>query len=728
MKKYFLLSGIIFATTLLFSCSKEQEIVNDGENQEGTALNTIEAYIVEGTDSKTAYDSEGKFTWSNPDKITMVVYNSGSPTPSKKGTIDKYTYDTSNVDGRYATFSGSAFDDEWKEAGIALYPNYKASSYNCLTQGGTYDVDNKIEHFTVSLNQEIRPNLATPLDLVPLIGRKDGSGYYQFSTATGILKVTIKNIPSAARYVVLRSNNDYVMCGTFSLDSGSSEIKESNYLSGGYYQKSIKFTPDADGEDRDFYFPLPTGTIPAGMTLLMDTGSSERILTKTTTSAITITANHITPLKAVTAEHFKTIGTAQFYDKGPSNGWGSLYHAEVELQQSLDDSNTYRLVNPYGTYWSDNGISAEYTPSDYLTFTVDLSTDKVTAFDNHNIGRPTGVGSGNVFIRYKSSDHNKVWQKSGGSPLIVQLAPEYRYADDSDGTDCSGDDHRIEIIFPNYDTSTTLNGTSLASASTAEFAVTGTNVAKFRVNVHSSGNAEAANAVDERPLISAGNSATFGGYTGNGHYTRYIAYKAFNSDGTEIALKTTGAVYIYSITSDISNKYAHQYIINYTQSSLSSESGTTSMTFAVSNDILKGNIMITEFDGICWDISESTHWDMESPNSTHYYATRTTPRLQANFTDGQPIYGEITESTATFNNVGSQHLYHDDNGGSWHTIAYNQSSTTYSDLDFTMTYESPVSKISFTKSFLGDYYAIANGSHQFWFKVQGCIGTYTATE
>lgn len=301
---------------LFSSCAKEVNDTNEIIPEIVTeSLQTVNAVYVDD-DTKTAYDEYGTFSWVDGDKITMVVYNDGSVEPAKRGNVDRYPYATSAVDGRYATFSGSTISSPWVEAGLALYPNNNVSTYNCLAEAGTYDIDLDQEHFQVKLNQEIRPNLASPLAVVPLIGRKDGAGQYQFQTATGILKVTINNIPSSARYVVLRSNSDYRMSGTFSLDSGDCEIKESNYVSDGYYQKTVYFVPEADGETRTFYFPLPTGTIPAGMTLFMDTIASERLMTKTTKKAITITANHITPLAAVTSPYYANLaltGTADSF-------------------------------------------------------------------------------------------------------------------------------------------------------------------------------------------------------------------------------------------------------------------------------------------------------------------------------------------------------------------------------------------------------------------------------
>ena len=664
---YSILSSVAMCAMLVVSCNRYEVDSSGAEEEviEAEELQTLNAYIVDDA-TRTSYDSDGKFSW-NKDQITVVVYNNGASDASAKGKVNRYTYSTTSTE-KSATFTGSAIKSPWVETGVALYPNYNSSSYNCLTDGGSYDVDNGIESLQVTLNQEIRPNLSTPLDLVPLIGRKDGDGDYQFRTATGILKITIENIPSAARYVVLQSNDDYAMSGTFSLDEGDTEIKESNFVSG-YYKKSIYFEPESDGETRSFFFPLPTGTIPAGMTLSMDTASSERILTKTTRSSITITANHITPIKAVTAEHYKTIGTAKFYDKGPGGEWDAYYHADVELQQSLDDANQYRLVDPYGAYKTANSVSNSSSSDAYLTFTIDSETNLVT-FEEH----ATGLELNNhaIVIRHPSvsgdwngttsgtTAYNKVRLTDGsGNPLVVQLAPYYCYSDMSNGWSRQNYDHKIEILFPGYaPEDVDIASSSLSTDTDITVTVSGTNVATAKLSCNRWANFSAMSA-----SFDASTGTVVSGFSGTGIYTRQFAIMAYNSDGTEIYHNYIEKV-VYSLSSDDATTYAKQYdaVGTYSGSSLS-----TTITLAVSDDVFAGNLMITEFDGMCYDVSESTQWDSEAHNS-HYFKDRD----QALFTDVKPIYGYYTAATTTginltFSNVQNQPLFYDNNGAG-HTL------------------------------------------------------------
>ena len=755
---------IAFASMLaifaLCACVKETVIKEEGNEQEPETvleetpdiqtteeLSTVTAELSDEI-TKTAYDSEGIFSWTASDRITMVLYNNGSADASKKGKVDKYTYDNKSGAGVIATFSGTAISSPWVEAGLALYPNYNVSSYNKLEEGGSYDVDLGTEAFQVKLGQEIRPNLETPLDLVPLIARKGGDGIYHFKTATGILKITITNIPSAARYVVLKSNNDYYMCGTFNLDAGDTEIKESNYVSGGYYQKSIYFVPETDGETRDFYFPIPTGTIPAGMTLFMDTGSSERILTKTTTKPITITANHITPIKAVTAEHYKTIGTAKFFDKGVTNG----YHADVELQQSLDNSKDYRLVNPYGAYKAANNNTAAYDPDPYLYFTITGETTeggktKVT-FQKHAIGLNMDSSSGNVIIQHPTvdgkwdkttgdADHNIVRLADGsGNPLVVQLAPFYCYNDMSNGWPRDTYDHLIEILFPGYaptDVEVTTNSSAASvCGNQINLIITGTHIDQARVKWAAS-SADPFSGMSDLFTASSGKTMPTTGITTTGESTRYISVQAYNSDGTEI-FHNVFTKSVYTLTSTDATQIAGtfkanlRYLPQYYSSKWCyiSDDGTydtgngsahspaitaTDNTIIISdsNDAFKGNIMITSILGLNYNGTATDN----SFIKTELITEATNSLKDATYTGGCPIYGTLSGSTLTFIAPSSQEAFVMYNGSPVHFAQNNDKAVTFSKAVTTVAGETTVTLTAGNKNlslpFSATRYAYVDG-------------------
>lgn len=287
--KYFF--TFVMGAALAFACNKaEIESGNDSvQTEEGSY--TIQTEIL---NSKTSYDADGKFSWENSEKITVVVYNDGTTDASKINKVDHWSFTNSTGAGATASFTGTAISAPWHETGIALYPNVNATNKNCLKEAGAYDTG-----VLVNMQQEIQPNLSNPLAVVPLIGRKNSQGVYQFQTATGILKVTLENIPSDAYYVYLQDpSSGFAFAADYSIGE-SCEIKEENAVSNINYKKTIAFSPAAPGETRSFYFPVPTGTIPAGTVLKLDSSSSNNLMTKTFKNTVSITAGHVTPLASV---------------------------------------------------------------------------------------------------------------------------------------------------------------------------------------------------------------------------------------------------------------------------------------------------------------------------------------------------------------------------------------------------------------------------------------------
>lgn len=451
MKMKYILPAAILA--VLFAGCNKAEVEVPGNSNEETA--EIKAQIV---NTKTTYDDTGKFSWVTDDKITVVVYNDGTTDASKLNVLDHYTYNNSTGAGETATFTGTAVSAPWHEYGVALYPNANVSSYNCLKEAGAYDTG-----FRVVVNQEIRPDLSNPLAVVPLIGRKNSNDVYQFKTAMGVLQVTVSNIPADAYYLYLQDpSGTFAFSGTFEVGN-QDVINASDAVSpsGNAFKKTIAFTPAAAGETRTFYFPVPVGTIPAGTKLKLDKGSAggfANIMTKTLKDPVTITANHVTPLKAVSAQKWVSIGTGKFLD---DNGFyatsGTSPHIDVTIEK-LDGSNTdYRVVNPYQAYIDFKGKTSDVgTPDPYFYFTL---KDGYVDYAKYNTSLyyygPWYGDSYGVFsvVPSTSGSYNK-WNNvilksdTSGNPLNVQLAPLYTKNSDNTLLANSSENPKIEIVFP----------------------------------------------------------------------------------------------------------------------------------------------------------------------------------------------------------------------------------------------------------------------------------------
>ena len=483
MKKLFYIPAALLALVVA-GCNKAE--IDPSDNVDTTAEKyQITASIV---DTKTSYDDQGKFSWVANDKIDVVVWSDGSVSgKAAANTIDHWTFTTSDS-GTTATFSANNISAPWHELGVALYPSKNMSSKNYLGHAGTYDSGAADQGLKVVLQQEIGPDLANPMSVIPLIGRKNsGTGVYEFSTATGILKVTVDGIPSDAYYLYLQGPSTAHFSGTFAIGDKDT-IKSSDYVEGSSTtsnKKTIYFRPESNNETRDFYFPLPEGKIPAGTKLKLDCYNNGwyTALEKEFQSDVVITANHVTPLKAVST--WTSLGTGQFYDdNGFYNTGGSYQHVNVTIEQCDYDPKRYRVVNPYQAYIDDRNVSSSYIPDSpvgpdpYLYFTL---KDNYVEFEPYHTGLKYNAGDEFVLRHPKTEGYANYWNNcvtkydtDGTTPLNVQLAPLYFDVNDVLKADCT-QNPKIEIVFPNSTKMlTTNNFANNGTASCAQGEVTAT--------------------------------------------------------------------------------------------------------------------------------------------------------------------------------------------------------------------------------------------------------------
>lgn len=166
--------------------------------------------------------------------------------------------------------------------------------------------------------------------------------------------------------------------------------------------------------------------------------------------------------------------------------------------------------------------------------------------------------------------------------------------------------------------------------------------------------AEAAVATSEIVLTTVGVAsaqAVSGGCTTTGTY--YLAYKGYDSSEAEIVSDSMPVYFIAA--SDVAERIG-TYKIAYSKSMYPStlpDNGDDTITFAVSDNPLKGNVMITQAFGFCWDVSESTHTSLSAYDFSK-------------FKDGNPIYGLYNPANSNpkliFSNIADQVFYYDAGG------------------------------------------------------------------
>lgn len=254
MKKY-IFSAFALAA-LLVSCAKEDSPVEKID----TPANVVEIRgIINNEDVKTSYDISGStayFHWTGTETIGRLWYNSGFGHDAYISTTSADSNETSLI------FSGNESADQ---TDYCMYP-----IWNGTTKTG---IGWRSNPFDLYLHDTMAYNSADPLkDLVPMIAKIDGSGDFVFVPVTGIIAVTVTNLPSTANKITLSSTGKalsgyYRLTSTPASFASNIELVMTNGLTTGIAanagNKTGTKTLTFSGLDRGkhtFYFPVSVGT------------------------------------------------------------------------------------------------------------------------------------------------------------------------------------------------------------------------------------------------------------------------------------------------------------------------------------------------------------------------------------------------------------------------------------------------------------------------------------
>lgn len=394
--------GMLALLLIAMACNKENTI----EPIVDEAPATIDIIYASVSDQVTktdyAFDEVNQkfiFSWVAQDKIKVQSIGVNS----NAGKFDGNRY-VANESAASTTFTGS-FTGDWERGRYAFYPKEQPSyEYNATfgMYGGTNDlfylnkevnsmteeqaISTSASNATVGLNTIIVEVPGKPMAHIPMIGYETSSDNYEFKAATGVLAVTIKNLPSAAKSISLSSTN-YALSGKFVFDKNF-EIKET-YCKDETKSctKTIEFTKSSDS-NRTFYFPIPTGTLP-GFTITIKDMEGQIIMTKGTTMNNTIARGKVTlipNLSFVPSVSWYSLGTGSyndsylmtdiFYNTPLANGnymSDNVYGAvDTKFYQNASNPNVYRIKNPYSIAKSERNYYQTQTEGR----TVDLIEDE----------------------------------------------------------------------------------------------------------------------------------------------------------------------------------------------------------------------------------------------------------------------------------------------------------------------------------------------------------------
>lgn len=440
MKKLFI-SALALTALLAVSCNKE---TNNAPAPSGTPI-SIRATLDDAT--RTTYANEQTFSWIAGDKISLKVIK------DEDQSIDVITL-TAEESGTSVTFSGT-LPDGYTAASDAFYPKGTGSTY--------YSSDLALQRgdaFSEGIEGHLRtwgtitPDLSNPMGSIPLIGvRSAADDSFHFYTCTGILRFTVSNIPADTYFFQLDAPDGTALNGNFSYGDDCTLYMEN--VDTPWPQKYVYFTPEAEGETRDFYLPIPVGTVPAGSTISVTSSSRGKIEVATTAKDIEVVRNKVIRIPAVTVpdppvEEWISIGTGKFIDNFVWPFANLTDYASVAFQQSSLDENHFRIAKPYPGANSDEWFVFDVTDPNKVKsddYFVDIevtasgkATFKPWVRNGHDYG-------------YNYSDVLR-WQDNG-LPANIEIGPCYRgeeFSTASNPYDYEiGRDHQelaIEIVFP----------------------------------------------------------------------------------------------------------------------------------------------------------------------------------------------------------------------------------------------------------------------------------------
>ena len=322
MKDFKIIAFALAFLSAVVSCEKmDQQVLDENDKQEeivpnagnsSTLGNVMFPETISGTispDTKTAYDADGTFSWSDSDRVRLLVSES-LDTYTKIGV---YTYKIldGNLSGdkKTAVFTNTssgeelaAFKDgDWKSTGIAVYP---ASALERFASPESHSYGSP--WFTHARNGSVSGEAS---DII-LFGVADDLGTnFKFSTAMAVLKITLRNIPANAAKVKLSTSDktNYPLSGDFALSIVEGKVEMSfldSWVSSFADYQAVDISSDGAIDERDFYFNIPAASYPANtLSLTIEDANGGQILKRKIAAKLNIARNECLSVPALSYSH-----------------------------------------------------------------------------------------------------------------------------------------------------------------------------------------------------------------------------------------------------------------------------------------------------------------------------------------------------------------------------------------------------------------------------------------
>lgn len=254
MKKHTLYYIALSALAMLTGCSNEENFglkPTDGNR-------SLTATIEQNDLSRTAVSEEGQVTWTETDAIGVFGTTSQNI---------RFTYQSSTDNGNSATFRGDFPEEETMEQAYYPYQEDATLSGNALTL-------HLPSEYTYTGNSN-----------APMLGVKNNDGTFTFKHLTGLLRITINNVPEEAdRFVITSSGETDApdLSGQATITDINAEDATLSITANG--SKSITYNLGTLTEEtgfRTFFVPLPVGDYPQLSVALYAKDSTDPYFTKT---------------------------------------------------------------------------------------------------------------------------------------------------------------------------------------------------------------------------------------------------------------------------------------------------------------------------------------------------------------------------------------------------------------------------------------------------------------
>ncbi len=226
--------NLLFGLLIMVGCSHDEDIYVN-ENVSGN--HTLRAVIEHEADARTVIDDAYNVLWAKEDCIGVFGNKQSDNAPFVVSSLDTETFE--------ADFTGTLQDAE--EPLFAYYPYSEGADF----VGNTLSVTLPDEY---ELTNESN---------LPMLGMPDGENVLRFKHLMGLMRITVKNVPTGKSQLVVESEgeNAPALSGEATVSDVFAEDAVLNLDNAG--SRTITFNVEAaEPEDVIFYVPLPVGTYP----------------------------------------------------------------------------------------------------------------------------------------------------------------------------------------------------------------------------------------------------------------------------------------------------------------------------------------------------------------------------------------------------------------------------------------------------------------------------------